>query len=114
MEKKISKAKRQLNTYKNIIGEEESDDEPERPHPTLNKTPSFEEISTTVASSQGKLQFFRSEVDLAAYPKLKTYYLTHLAAAIEGKNQRALDHLIVSLKVLRNYYKIESPSFTEI
>lgn len=67
-----------------------------------------------MASSQSKLQFLRSELDLAAYPRLKTYYLAHLAAAIEGKNQRALDHLIVSLKVLRNYYKIESPSFAEI
>lgn len=48
------------------------------------------------------------------YPKIKTYYLNNFGAALEGKNRRALDHLNVSLKVLKNYYKIESPTFAEL
>lgn len=108
LEKKINKAKKQLNTYKNIISEEESDDE--APSVRHLKSPAHEE-STTVASSLSKLTALSFACDL---PRLRTYYLAHLAPALEGSNQRALEHLMVSLKVLRNYYKIESPSFAEI
>ena len=37
-----------------------------------------------------------------------------MGAALEGKDKRALDHLNISLKVLRNYYKIESPTFADL
>jgi CTD small phosphatase-like protein 2 len=115
LEKKISKAKKQLNTYKNIISEEESDEENEQQVNIAVKNPNcFEEISTTIASSQSKIHFFKAEADFTSLQKLKTYYLSHLAQALEGKDHRALDHLIVSHKVLRNYYKIESTSFSDI
>jgi hypothetical protein len=69
---------------------------------------------STLVSSQSKLHYLKSEADLTSYPKIKTYYLNRLIEALEGKNQRALEHMIVSHKVLRNYYRIESPTFAEI
>ncbi len=37
-----------------------------------------------------------------------------MVKGLEGLNSRALEHLHISLKVLRNYFKIESPSFCDI
>ena len=47
-------------------------------------------------------------------PKIKHYYLAQLAAALNGSIQRALDHLVVSHKILKNYHKKESPTYADI
>jgi len=40
--------------------------------------------------------------------------LNHLASAMEGNNKKAWDHMNISLKVLKNYYKIDSPTFSDL
>jgi hypothetical protein len=49
-----------------------------------------------------------------AFPKLKNYYLCHLEEAFQGNDVRALEHLKLSIKVLKYYFNINSPSFIEI
>ena len=66
---------------------------------------------TTEASSASKL----GATTLGFHQiKLKGYYLGNLAQALDGRNKRALDHLNISLKVLKNYFKIESPTYPEL
>ena len=65
--------------------------------------------ATTVGSSMTKLP-----QSLETQPKIKHYYLSQLAAALQGNNKRALEHLSVSHKILKNYHKIESPTFGDI
>jgi len=33
---------------------------------------------------------------------------------MEGNNKKAWDHMNISLKVLKNYYKIDSPTFSDL
>lgn len=68
-----------------------------------------------MASSVSKLQPFHSEPEILSAPQqLKTYYLCHVVAALQGNDPRALEHLSLSLKVLSNYYKIPSPSYAQL
>lgn len=64
------------------------------------------EDSTTIASSLGKLGCVEFQPDFGTFPKIKSYYLTHMFAAIEGKNKRAFDHLHLSHKIFKNYGRI--------
>lgn len=75
------------------------------------KTPFKMEDETTVGGSASKIGVLPIGLELS---KIKCYYLSNLADALEGRNKRALDHLNISLKVLKNYYKIESPTFAEL
>lgn len=73
-----------------------------------------QEDSTTIGSSLSKIGISSNQYDFAQFHRIKSYYLLHMAGAIEGKNKKAWDHLNISLKVLRNYYKIESPTFADL
>ena len=73
-------------------------------HHLLPKTPKKNEDITTIGS-YSKLGFSHSSMDFSQV-RIKNYYLSHLIPALEGRDKRALDHLNISLKVLRNYYKI--------
>lgn len=80
-----------MSTYQNIICEEEIEEE------TLAKN----EESTNVSSFR-KLK----ADDFKDYHKIKTYHIVDLIESVTEQNQRAYDHLLVSIKVLRNYFKI--------
>lgn len=48
------------------------------------------------------------------FPSLKTYYLANVQPALEGKHNKALSHLNISLKILKNQAKLRIPTFLEI
>lgn len=111
LQKKINKAKKKLNTFTNIISEQ-SDDEHADDIFSAPNPPNKYEDATTIGSSLSKICLQAPET--AQFRKIKDYYLSHLASALQGNDKRAWDHLNISLKVLRNYYKIESPTFADL
>ena len=100
LERKINKARKQLNSYKNIISEDE--EEEELVAGGWEEKPALHYEHTTVGSSMNKLLLGEGQ----SGQRCRHYYLSQLVGALQGSNPRALEHLVVSHKILKNHHKL--------
>ena len=93
----------ELNSYQNSEGNSQCDSE-------MKKRLQLEESTINFESNKALLQMIKSQERLIIANKIKTYYVSQVVKGTAGLNDRAIEHLNISLEIIKSCYGLNLPN----